>query len=295
MSRTTPFHKPIPGSVTLPKALYGYEVVDFIGEGAGSMIYVVSHAESKQLYALKHVVRKNDKAIRFVEQLENEYAVGSKLTHPHIRRPVECRVNKSLFFKVTDAILVMELFDGMPLDMNLPGPLPHMIECFMDVAKALDYMHTTGWVHCDLKPSNILINKDRSLKIIDLGQACAIGTIKKRIQGTPDFIAPEQVKCLAVTPRTDVFNFGATMYWCLTSRKLPTLFSIRKSDHGFILDEQLATPRAINPGIPESVSTLVMDCVKTNPARRPEMPEVIRRLEIIHHVLTRDLPPSATQ
>ena len=60
-------------------------------------------------------------------------------------------------------------------------------------------------------------------KIIDLGQSCPIGTTKSRIQGTPDYIAPEQVKRRTLGPRTDVFNLGATMYWALTGKNVPTL------------------------------------------------------------------------
>jgi serine/threonine protein kinase len=63
------------------------------------------------------------------------------------------------------------------------------------------------------------------VKVIDLGQACAIGTAKSRIQGTPDYIAPEQVKCAAVTPQTDIYNLGATLYWALTGTHIPTLYT----------------------------------------------------------------------
>ncbi|HXE52554.1 MAG TPA: protein kinase, partial [Tepidisphaeraceae bacterium] len=109
------------------------------------------------------------------------------------------------------------------------------------------------------------------------------------IQGTPDFIAPEQVKCQAVTFKTDVFNFGATMYWALCGRKLPTLFTLKKSENSFLVDNQMASPRDINPMVPETLSNLVMECVRTNPAKRPEdMAELTRRLEIIEHTIHRD-------
>src|SRR2546430_604156 len=78
-------------------------------------------------------------------------------------------------------------------------------------ARALDALHALGYVHCDLKPNNILISEDLQVKVIDLGQAAKFATIKTRIQGTPDYIAPEQVNCGPVTVRTDVFNLGATM------------------------------------------------------------------------------------
>ena len=104
--------------------------------------------------------------------------------------------------------------------------------------------------------------------------------------GTPDYIAPEQVKCLPVTVQTDVFNLGATMYWALCGKKLPTLFNIKKGENSFLVDTAIPTPRDCNPQVPEQLANLVMECVRTNPARRPaDMPEMSRRLEIILHVI----------
>ena len=70
------------GGAKLPKTLFGYEVVDRIGEGAASTIYAVNHPKTHQLYALKHVVRKTEKDIRYVEQVENEFNVSKLFRHP---------------------------------------------------------------------------------------------------------------------------------------------------------------------------------------------------------------------
>jgi hypothetical protein len=94
------------------------------------------------------------------------------------------------------------------------------------------------------------------------------------------------VKLLPVTVQTDVFNFGATMYWALCGRKLPTLFNIKKSENSFLVDTAITTPRDCNPQVPEQLSNLVMECVRTQPTRRPaDMAELSRRLEIILHVM----------
>lgn len=273
----------------IPKSLFGYEVVDFIGEGAGSRIFAAAHPDTKQIYALKYVVPKAEKDIRFVEQLESEYEVGRQVKHPGLRRSIEMKVSRSLFRKVTEAALVMELFDGVSMERRLPQGLTALVEVFIQTADALGSLHGLGYVHCDLKPNNILVDASRHVKVIDLGQAAKIGTAKTRIQGTPDYIAPEQVKLLPVTVQTDVFNFGATMYWALCGKKLPTLFNIKKSANSFLVDTAIVTPRDCNRQVPEPLSNLVMECVRTQPARRPaDMAELSRRLEIILHVIRKE-------
>jgi len=280
---------------TLPKSLFGYEVLDFIGEGAGSLIYVVSHPETKQLYALKHVVRKVDKDERFVEQLETEYNVGRTVSHAGLRKSIDLKINRTLLRKTIDAALVLELFDGQSLEHNAPKRMVQMLDVFVQIAKALEALHKASYVHCDLKPNNVLINGNGQIKVIDLGQTVRSGMVKQRIQGTPDYIAPEQVKCEAVTPKTDVYNLGATMYAMLTGKNVPTLFTLKKGDNSFLIDDKVPSPKDLNEKVPENLSGLVMDCVRINPNKRPEMGDVVRRLEIMHYAAQRAAAASPTQ
>lgn len=274
----------------LPKTVFGYDVVDFVGEGAGSRIFAVTHPTTRQLFALKYVVPKTEKDLRFVEQLETEFEVGKLVNHTGLRRSLDLKVSKTFFRKVIEAALVLELFDGVSLERRLPQGMTQLVEVFIKAADALASLHGLGYVHCDLKPNNILVDAATgNVKVIDLGQAAKVGTAKTRIQGTPDYIAPEQVKCLPVTVQTDVFNLGATMYWSLCGRKLPTLFNIKKSENSFLVDAVMASPRDCNKLVPETLSNLVMECVRTNPQKRPaDMAELSRRLEIILHVMRKE-------
>jgi len=284
----TGFSKFAYDAAAMPRKLYGFDVVDFLGQGAGSHIYVVSNPATSQLYALKHVIRKEEKDIRFVEQLEAEYEVSSKFRHTGLRRSLDLKVTRTMLRRVTDAGLVMELFDGAPLEVAPPQSPADRVAIFIKVAEALAALHALAYVHCDLKPNNILLGPGGDVKVIDFGQACKIGTTKERIQGTPDYISPEQVKCEPVTQRTDVFNLGATMYWGLTGQKIPTLFTIKRAENSFLVDSEIRTPAQANPRVPETLSNLVMDCVRTNPAKRPaDIAEIARRLEVMHHAMTR--------
>jgi serine/threonine-protein kinase len=273
----------------------GYEVIDYIGEGAASLLYAVSHPETAQIYALKHVKPKSDRDQRFIEQLENEYNVGQHVRHAGLRRSIEMKASRTLFRKVTEAALVLEMFDGQPLDSLPLRSTVGVVDIFIQVAEALDALHGIGYVHCDLKPNNILVNAQGAVKVIDLGQACSIGTAKSRIQGTPDYMAPEQVKLAAVTPQTDIYNLGATLYWALTGTHIPTLYTLKRTENSFLVDGQLAAPKDLNPLVPEQLSNLVMECVRTNPAKRPQgMRDIILRLEIVRHVLRKKNSGSGT-
>ena len=271
-----------------PRNIFGYEVVDFLGEGAGSLIYVVSDPQTRQIYALKHVRRRREKDERFFEQLENEFDVGQQFKHPALRRSIDLKDNHTLFRKPTEAALVLELFDGTSLEARRPDGPAAIVACFLQVAQGLASLHSLGLAHCDLKPGNILVNADGRVKIIDFGQTCRLGSIKERIQGTPDFIAPEQVRCEPITARTDVFNLGATLYWTLTRKCIPTLFTLHKAENSFLVDERIMAPRDLDGSIPEPLSNLVMECIRTNASRRPnDMPELARRLDVVHHAVTR--------
>ncbi len=145
-------------------------------------------------------------------------------------------------------------------------------------------MHDGGFLHTDIKPTNIMITQEGSVKIIDFGQSCPIHHRKERIQGTPDYIAPEQVRRMALDQRTDVFNLGATMYWVLTSEKYPT--EIRGTDSrggiSLVTSDRPLTPIELNDKIPLALSKLVMECCRENPEERPaDMVQVSATLRVV--------------
>lgn len=180
------------------------------------------------------------------------------------------------------------MFDGVPLDQASHRSMAETIDTFLQVAKGLGALHDAGFIHCDLKPGNILVAPGGTVKLIDFGQACSIGTVKERIQGTPDFISPEQVKCHPVTPATDVYSLGATMFWALTGSRLPTLFTLKRGENSLLVDDLLKSPRDLVPTVPEPLSAFVMECVRTNPVKRPvSMAEVQQRLEVIRYAVDR--------
>lgn len=177
--------------------------------------------------------------------------------------------------------MIMEYFEGASLEDHKRLSMGDILLVFRMVASALNAMHEKGYVHCDIKPNNILFKPGGGIKVIDLGQSCKLGQIKKRIQGTPDYIAPEQVRREHLSHRTDIFNLGATMYWALTGKNVPTLIP-KKNEFGIVINESgpVPSPHELFRKIPKQLSDLVMECVRDKPADRPaNMTEIITRLD----------------
>lgn len=277
----------------MAEKLLHYDVIERIGEGAKSTIYKVSDPATGRVLALKHVTRDGQKDIRFIEQMETEYEISRQFTHSGLRRAFDLKINKKMFVQVSEAFLVMEYFDGSPLDVRTPSSILDTVEVFIQVGEALRAMHQLGYVHADLKPNNILRGAHGRVKVIDFGQSCKNNTVKERIQGTPDYISPEQVARRPITLQTDVFNLGATLYWALVGKTIPTLYTVNKQgDNSFLAVDLIETPAQLNPKVPIALSNLVMESIATNPKKRPpDMDSVITRLELAKHILMK--PPMA--
>ncbi|RMH30783.1 MAG: serine/threonine protein kinase [Planctomycetota bacterium] len=267
----------------------GFRVLSEIGRGAASVIYLVQDPKTKQIWALKHVQKRNAKDQRFLDQAEMEQKIASSINHDSIRK-IPKLIKKGSLLNTRELYLVMEFVDGVSLHEEIPPKLDQVIDVLRQTAHGLAQMHDAGFVHADMKPHNVIVGHDfdgnPTAKVIDLGQSCKIGTVKERIQGTPDYIAPEQVRRGEITPRTDIYNFGATMYWVLTGKNIPTAMGLRSDSLTNAIDESkipAPTPlRQINPEVPERLEQLVLDCVKIRPEDRPaDMHIVADKLDLI--------------
>ncbi len=259
-----------------------FTIIRRIGNGARSTIYLATDEQDGSLVALKRVIVEKPEDYRVLEQTELEYKVAQEIDHPYVRKCYRLRKIRSMF-KVRELLLSMEHFEGKTLEDSPTLSLGDVLLVFRMVATGLSAMHQRGYIHCDIKPNNILISKSGTIKIIDLGQSCRIGTIKSRIQGTPDYIAPEQVKRKTLTPKTDIFNLGATMYWALTGKNVPTLIP-KKNGVGRLEPPKCPAPHEMKNQLPLGISMLVMDCVKNDPAERPpSMADVIAGLDAMIH------------
>lgn len=257
-----------------PKII-GYDVFDTLGQGARSTIYAVQD-QAGQIYALKHVQKAGPEDQRFIDQAVLEHEVASRLDHPVLRKSYKLMRGRKLM-RVTDVYVLLELVDGHTLEKHKPKSMIELVRICEQIAVGLLAMHEGGYIHADMKPNNVLITDEGEVKIIDFGQSCETGTVKPRIQGTPDYIAPEQVRRDPITALTDIFNLGATLYWLLTRRHVPTMIPRTQTVVGLRDPEtEFKPPLEINPDVPPALSALVMQCVENNPQDRPANMGIVR-------------------
>ncbi|MHC4441918.1 MAG: serine/threonine protein kinase [Planctomycetota bacterium] len=269
----------------------GYTIYERLGTGARATIWLVANERTGDQYALKRILKRATDDNRFINQALNDYEVSSKLDHPYLRSSFELRRIRR-FFQLKELHIFMQYVDGRTLEEIGPLGTHGLIGMFTKVAKGLDALHQLGYVHSDIKPNNIMIGINNTVKIIDFGQSCPIGHVKGRIQGTPDYIAPEQVeRGTPLNQRTDVFNLGATIYWAITGKAFPTVMPSKKRVSGIDLaaPREAMPPEELNPNVPPALSRLVMDCCTENPKDRPaDMREVIHRLDVVQHILDKN-------
>lgn len=273
----------------MPIDLPNYRILEKIGTGANSVLFLVRNMQTGARYTLKVVKVHQPEDLKFIEQLRDEHAAGSTLDHPVLRKTYELRYMRRRLTKIKSAILFMEYVEGVALkDPEFSCPLPELLGYFMQAADGLQAMHQAGFVHADIKPGNILITPDQRVKLIDFGQACRMLTAKQRIQGTIDYMAPEQVARGRLDARTDVFGLGATLYKVLTGRPMATdmnqtvsleclrLVGKRVSDLNQPFEGTLAVP----------IERLIEDCCQKDPDKRPAGMKAMKdRLEMCRTIL----------
>lgn len=256
-------------------------VVGPLGTGAhSSILHIRREADSKN-YALKVVPIDGPEDQKFLDQAEHEYRVAQMLNHPNLIKVHTLERIKDWFFRVKKVHLLIEYVHGNTLDSCPRLTLPQQVQVFKMIADGLCHMHKHRVFHADLKPGNIMLSRAGEVKIIDFGLAWIQGEEKDRVQGTPEYMAPEQVRHRMVNERTDIYNFGATMYRILTLRLPPPVIS----EDGTPVDsrtwQRLFLPVAqANKAVPPVLCDLITACLAYNAKQRPEtMPQVQNTLD----------------
>jgi serine/threonine protein kinase len=263
-----------------------FTVVGTLGSGAHSKILHVRRSADGRNYALKVVPISDPEEQKYLEQAQHEFRVAQLLDHPNLIKVYALETVKDWMFRVKKAQLLIEFVNGKTLDVCPPLALPLLVQVFERVADGMVHMHRRGVYHSDLKPNNIMVSRSGDVKVIDYGLARIKGEVRDRVQGTPEYIAPEQAKHRMVNERTVIYNFGATMYRMLTFRLPPCVVS-QGAEGGLPVDarmwQKLFKPvDEFNAKAPKALCELVQRCLSYEAVRRPErMSEVQGTLDHI--------------
>jgi eukaryotic-like serine/threonine-protein kinase len=170
-----------------------------------------------------------------------------------------------------------------------PVLLENVAQILLEMAAALEHMHTNGFMHLDFKPENVLVTRNGSVRLVDFDLAQQIPEKPKKLSkknpGTPAYMAPEQLLGQPISNRADIFAYGVTAYELLTNQK-----PFPGETPGDILKLQLdrsefTSPRQLNPDLPEALEKVILRCLQTEPERRyPLLGVMVRELEAALYV-----------
>jgi len=242
-----------------------YVATDIIGRGAFSIVYKGRHTGLDMPVVIK--MMRHDMALYpdFLDSFKNEAKTIAGLTHDHIVRVYDFEECYRTLF------IIMEYLRGDSLkDMicHLRAIPPKLAANFLiQICSALAYAHKRGIIHRDINPSNIIVQPNDQIKILDFGLACSIGTEDFSNTGTPYYMAPEQIDAEPVDPRTDIYALGITAYEMVTGRR-PFPEDNAKTLLDMHLTRDVTDPGHIIPDIPDELRGFILKSARCDPDQR---------------------------
>ena len=257
-----------------------YEILERIGTGGMAVVYKAKCHYLNRLVAIK--ILKSDLAQDedFRRRFNAESQAVAQLSHPNIVSVYDVSKGGDVEY------IVMELIDGITLKqyMEKRGQLSwrESLHFITQIMRALSHAHSRGIVHRDIKPQNIMVLRDGSVKVADFGIAClenSAQTLTQEALGSVHYISPEQARGDRADARSDIYSSGVVLYEMLTSR-LPFEGESAVSVAIQHLSSIPLAPREINPDIPEALELICMKAMAQDINKRyPSADAMIADLE----------------
>ena len=249
--------------------IHSYEINAHLGQGGMGNVYRATDTMLGREVALKMLHPQLTMQAQFLERFKKEARVLAQLLHPNIA------VIYNFIEQGGNHFMVMEYVEGTSLDELLKTyksiPAAFVVPVFIQALEGLQHAHRKNIFHRDVKPSNLMITPDGTLKLMDFGIAKVAGEQKmtqvNKIVGTIEFMAPELIEGKDASVASDIYSMGATLYE-LVSGKLPfesdTDFNLMQA----ILKKKAIAPDKLDASIPKKLSDIILKAMDKNPANR---------------------------
>lgn len=256
----------------VPQQLGNYDIVSKIAEGGMGTVYKARHRVTGDVVAVKVIAPTTAKNPILLQRFEREFLAAKVLDHPNVVRAIEYSG------AMPHPFLVMEFVDGQSIGQRIDQkgkyPEDEAVRLIAQVCDGLQRAHKQGLVHRDVKPDNILVNKEGVAKLTDMGLVKEVEgdlnlTRTGRGLGTPHYMAPEQFRnAKTVDVRGDIYSLGATLYAMVTG--------VIPFDNASPLDcwmrkirNEFRTPKELNAALSERVDWAIRRAMSAEPSQRP--------------------------
>jgi len=266
----------------------GYKILGKLGSGAMAVVYKAKQISLDRTVAIKVLPKKFVEKSDYVERFYKEGRLAAKMNHNNIVQAIDVGEVGGLYY------FVMEFVEGKTLHDDLSkGKIfneEEAIDLILQLVSALGHAHAMGLVHRDVKPKNIMINKDDIIKLADMGLARETSDVKAakheqgKAFGTPYYIAPEQIRGLVdIDGRADIYALGATLFHMVTGR-VPFEASSPSEVMKKHLKEPLIPPDHINTALTAGISEVIeVMMAKNRDERYKNMEDVMGDLKAVRN------------
>ena len=265
----------MPDNEGKPTRIGGFEILGRLGQGGMGTVYKARQVSMDRIVALKVLPPRLAKDKAFVERFVREARSAARLQHPNIVQGIDVGVAGGTYY------FAMEFVDGPTVRAVLrsSGTLEEKraLEIVQGVAQALEHACKRGIIHRDIKPDNLMLDADGTVKLADLGLARSVEkpttvTVEGSQLGTPYYMAPEQIRGLPdVDSRADIYALGATLFHLVTGQfpyDGPTASAIMTRH----VTDPVPSARTANPGVSRACDELIARMMAKDPADRPQTP-----------------------
>ena len=254
-----------------------YEILDRVSEGGMATVFRARRLADSQVVALKVLREQLASDAEFIARFEREAKAVSQLMHPHMVRVYDSGADGDIHF------IAMEYVDGENLKeyIRRHGTLhpARAVEIAAQVADALEYAHSHGIVHRDIKPQNILLTRDGRVKVTDFGIARALSsatiTHTGTVLGSVQYLSPEQARGAPVGPSADIYSLGVVLYEMVTGT-LPFEGDTPIATALAHVNQLPPPPRSRVPTLPVRIEGIILFALAKSPSRRYRSPGEMR-------------------